>query len=72
MDDRWRDTYDAWKTRTPWDDDPACEVCGQNLRRDYCKSPLGGAWYCPDCVDREAEQEAQDDAAYEDFMKEPL
>lgn len=29
-DDRWRDTYDAWKLACPYDDEPekVCEVCG--------------------------------------------
>ena len=47
MDDRWRDTYDAWKTRVPQDDGPVCETCGAWLRRT-----LDFGWYCPDCEER--------------------
>ena len=54
MDDRWRDTYDAWKTRAPDLDIEVCEACGANLHRDW----HADGWYCPDCADREAELEA--------------
>lgn len=43
-------------------EDPACEVCGQNLRRNWNTH----GWYCPDCEEREAEQASQDKAALED------
>ena len=51
MDDRWRDTYDAWKTRAPDDDGPVCETCGAWLRRT---SDFG--WYCNHCEECEDDQ----------------
>ena len=41
--ERWRDSYDAWKTRLPDDNDPICERCGEGLRR------TAGIWHCERC-----------------------
>lgn len=45
MDDRWRDTYDAWKLRAPYDDDgPYCD-CGCAMVSDKY------GWHCERCDD---------------------
>lgn len=48
-DDHWRDSYDAWKTRSPDDDydGPTCERCGEWLRRWRCE------WVCDICDEEE-------------------
>lgn len=50
MSDRWRDTYDEWKTREP-DDDVAyvCDACGGWLRWSH-----SDGWYCEACDERDA------------------
>ena len=45
-DDRWRDTYDAWKTRDPDADARGCDRCGGELTR--CAFGFPG-WYCESC-----------------------
>jgi hypothetical protein len=37
-------TYDQWKTRSPDDEAPICDVCGGWLHRGTCF-----ALYCRDC-----------------------
>lgn len=53
-DDRWRDTYDAWKTRLPdYADGRVCERCGGWLYRGHC-------------ADCEAPEECEDNGLIEE------
>ena len=42
--DRWRDTYDSWKTREPDAAARICESCGSSMRYSH-----SDGWYCEDC-----------------------
>lgn len=44
-------TYDQWKTRSPDDDAPVCDLCGGWLHRGTCSE-----LWCPDCEDEAHEQ----------------
>lgn len=53
MDDRWRDTYDQWKTHNP--DDDRCEHCGaapfemrSGCQPERCTGECGRGWRDPD------------------------
>ena len=54
-DDRWRNTYDQWKTSAP-DEPPTCELCGGWLRRDAYLD-----WICEWCDEREEDQYSGED-----------
>ncbi len=58
MDDRWRDTYDAWKLASPYDSmaDHYCQGC----ESDDGRYLLGSRWLCGDCRD-DAERMAATD-----------
>lgn len=51
MDDRWRDTYDKWKTACPDDSGPTCEKHGDWMRRG-----AEGEWYCEQCEKEDAQK----------------
>ena len=53
-DDSWRDGYDEWKLRSPYDDyeDP-CD------HEDYDIDILTGEWWCPNCNERRTATEAE-------------
>lgn len=54
-DDRWRDSYDAWKLASPYDDDPWRSCC----------APL--ACECDDCLDDAERLAAMDpEASYDE------
>lgn len=51
MDDRWRDSFDAWKTREPDEGARVCDACGGWLRYDWhCNG-----WYCEACDEDDAD-----------------
>lgn len=45
MDDRWRDTYDIWKTTDPRDYGHPCDRCESDDARYW----HGDGWFCGDC-----------------------
>jgi hypothetical protein len=47
-------TYDQWKTRSPDDDAPVCDHCGDYLHYGTCF-----ALYCPGCEAEEIEAHEQ-------------
>jgi hypothetical protein len=50
MSDRWRDTYDEWKTREPDADARVCDLCGGWMRFDHAHAlDHGPSWYCEAC-----------------------
>lgn len=51
MNERWRSTYDSWKTREPDWDVVACDECG------HAKVRQGRAWVCERCEEPLAEPE---------------
>ena len=48
MSDRWRGSYDAWKTREPDEAAEVCPTCGGWMYRCH------GDWYCEVCEDNMA------------------
>lgn len=48
-DDRWRDSYDAWKLASPYDStaDHYCQGC----ESDDGRYLHGDRWLCGDCVE---------------------
>lgn len=51
MSDRWRDTYDKWKTACPDDGAPTCNTHGDWMRRG-----AEGEWYCERCEQEDAQK----------------
>ena len=51
-DDRWRDTYDAWKLASADDErrryDPLCHCCGSEDQVFL----HGGGWLCGSCIEK--------------------
>lgn len=51
MDDRWRDTYDKWKTQCRDAGAPTCERHGEWLVRG-----TEGEWFCEACEQEDAQK----------------
>lgn len=65
-DDSWRDSYDEWKLRSPYDDAPE-EECHHEIfeidmeGRAHCDACSATWWALPIEIDRQSEQQAEYD-----------